>query len=82
MPVHRQASNKATEISMDRTYTANFRVCATCTHWFGPRSPMHGGKQVLVQHDARAACNHPNRLGMTSLASDSCGRWQRLGTLR
>lgn len=67
---------------MERSYAAGYRACATCIHWFGPRRVHLGGSWVVVRADVRAACNHPNRLGMATFDTDSCGRWERHGSLR
>ena len=67
---------------MKRTYTSEFRACATCVHWFGPRRVQLGGRWVEADSDARGDCNHPMRVGMTVTASESCGRWEKNGSLR
>lgn len=63
-------------------HPSNFRSCATCARWSGPRETDNFGSQVRTPFDARGICQGGAYNGQTTNAAISCSAYIRWPVLR
>jgi hypothetical protein len=67
---------------MDNRYSANLKVCATCSFWMGERTVNFGRNLAVCTPGTKGDCHEGGMLKRQKMNNASCSKWQKWGGMK